>query len=91
MTENIRNIEHKSVKDLLIENEGLQARNEFLERMVKALKLNNAALTVERNKLCDEINRITSMGMFEFASNYCDDGSLEESGRQFARELLGGA
>ena len=58
---------------------------------IRALKIDNSKITIERNKLCDEIHRITSMGMFEFATNYCDDGSLEESGRRFAQELLGGA
>lgn len=85
--ENSINKDIRSVKDLIIENEALNARNEFLERMVKALKINNAAITLERNKLADEITRITSMGMFEFADTYCDDDKLEDAGHAFARAL----
>ena len=91
MTRNIRNKTVRSVEDLILENEALNERNEFLEKLVRALKENNAVITAERNALCDEIHRITSMGMFEFGSKYCDDNRLEDAGRQFARELLGGA
>ena len=87
---NIKNIEHKSVKDLLIENEGLQARNEFLERCVRALKLNNAKLTDERNQYLDELTTIKGMSMFEFGNKYGTEESLSEDGRAFAKALLGG-
>ena len=75
------------IQDVIIENESLKARNEFLERKVNALRLNNAELTRERNKLNTELMEIKSMGMFEFGNTYCSDDSLEASGRAFARAL----
>ena len=93
------------IKNLIIENEALKARNEFLERMVKALKLKNAQLTKERNEAIDEnfkrieesnrlfceLQDIKHMSMWEFAAKYCNDDELEEAGHQLARSLLGGA
>ena len=78
------------IKDVLIENESLKARNEFLERCVRGLKLHNHELTEERNKLCDELNHIKSMSMFEFGNTYTSSESLEADGHAFARALLGG-
>ena len=83
--------ELRSVKDLLLENEALEARNDFLERCVKALKLNNAKLTDERNQYLDELTTIKGMSMFEFGNKYGTEESLSEDGRAFARALLGGA
>ena len=83
--------ELRSVKDLLIENEALEARNDFLERCVRALKLNNAKLTDERNQYLDELTTIKGMSMFEFGNKYGTEESLSEDGRAFARALLGGA
>jgi hypothetical protein len=77
------------VKNLIIENEGLKARNEFLERCVKALKLNNAKITLERNKALDELHEIKQLSMFEFGNLYCSSESLEADGHAFARALLG--
>ena len=79
------------VKDVLIENQELHARNEFLERMVKGLKLNLSKTTLERNQAIDELNRIKAMSMFEFSSKYSTVEQQEADGRAFARELLGGA
>ena len=82
------------VKDTFLEiqeeNEELKARNEFLQRMVNGLKLHNHQLTEERNRICDELNHIKAMGMFEFANNYCDEETHAEAGRAFAKALLGG-
>ena len=78
------------IKDVLIENEGLQARNEFLQRMVNALKLQNAELTKERNALIDELTTIKRMSMFEFSNTYGTAEQQEADGRAFARALLGG-
>ena len=83
--------ELRSVKDLLLENEALEARNDFLERCVRALKLNNAKLTDERNQYLDELTAIKGMSMFEFGNKYGTEESLSEDGRAFARALLGGA
>ncbi len=79
------------IKEILLENEGLQARNEFLQRQVNALRLNNRALTKERNELQTELDRVKSMSMFEFGNTYASDESLEADGRAFAKALLGGA
>ena len=87
--ENIVNTEVRSVEDLILENEALMARNEFLEKAISVLKRDNERITIERTKLVDEIQRITSMGMFEFGNKYCSDDSLKEDGRAFARSLLG--
>ena len=78
------------IKDVLIENEALKARNEFLERCVKALKLNNARIILERNTALDELQHIKQMSMFEFGNTYCSSESLEEAGHAFAKALLGG-
>lgn len=85
------------IKDVLIENESLKARNEFLERCVNALKLNMAQLTKERNEFCKknielskELHDIKQMSMFEFGNTYCSSESLEADGKAFARSLLGG-
>ena len=87
--ENIVNTEVRSVEDLILENEALMARNEFLEKAISVLKRDNERITIERTKLVDEIQRITSMGMFEFGNKYCSDDSLKEDGRAVARSLLG--
>ena len=60
-------------------------------RFIKALRLSNQQLTEERNKLADEITRITSMGMFEFGNTYGTEESLSNDGKAFAKALLGGA
>lgn len=98
------NRDNKSIKDLQKQNEELQARNEFLQRMVNALKLNNRALTEERNKLCDK-NTILSGDLAYFQSRCAEledkldnvslwdlsEAEQEKAGRALARSLLGGA
>ena len=73
-------------------------------RFINALKLNLSETTKERNQLVEKIHfleakckayhqevlEITSMGMFEFADNYCNDEQLDEAGKAFAKALLGG-
>ena len=76
--------------NLELENKELQARNEFLERCVRALKLNNAKITIERNEAIEELQHIKQMSMFEFGNRYCSSESLEADGHAFARSLLGG-
>ena len=78
------------IKNLILEKEGLEARNEFLQRMVNALKLQNAELTKERNSLLDELTTIKRMSMFEFSTTYSTVEQQEADGRAFARALLGG-
>lgn len=87
---NNRNKTVRSVEDLILENEALEARNEFLERCVEALKLNNAKITIERNEALDKLHAIQQMSMFEFGSKYCNDEQNAADGRAFARALLGG-
>ena len=85
------------IKNLIIENESLKARNEFLEQMVNGLKLNLHQCTVECDKLCEhimelskELQDIKQMSMFEFGNTYCSNESLEADGHAFAKSLLGG-
>ena len=91
----------KSVKDLILENEALQARIDFLQqennrllkehrdlsekttfqnRQINALKFRNADYR-------RELDRVTSMGMFEFANEFCNEDQLEEAGHALARSL----
>ena len=79
------------IKDVILDNEALHERNEFLERKCNALMLNNQALTEERNRLQAELDRIKSMSMFEFGNTYASGESLEADGKRFAKALLGGA
>ena len=69
------------------ENEALTARNEFLERMVNGIKLNNSKLTQERNAYLDELMAIKNMSMFEFGNKYCNAESLSNDAKAFARAL----
>lgn len=78
------------IKDVLLENEALNERNEFLQRQVNALRLNNRALTEERNNLIDELASIKRMSMFEFSNKYGTPEQQEADGRAFAKALLGG-
>jgi hypothetical protein len=80
----------------------LGRKTERQTRFIKALKLNNAKLTQERNELIDEnfkrieesnrlfgeLQDIKSLSMFEFADKYCNDDELEKAGRQLAHELI---
>ena len=85
------NLEQLKIHEQMLveQNKELKARNEFLERCVEALKLNNSKITAERNNAIDELNRIKSMSMFEFGNTYCSDDSLAADGKAFARSLLG--
>ena len=77
--------------DLEVENKELKARNEFLERCVKGLKLNINQVTTERNEALDKLHKIQQMSMFEFGNTYCSDASLEADGHALARSLgIGG-
>ena len=78
------------IKDVILDNEALHERNEFLERKCNALMLNNQALTEERTRLQAELDRIKSMSMFEFGNTYATNEQLEADGKAFARALLGG-
>ena len=58
-----------------------------LNRMKNGLRINNSALTLERNALLTELQHIKSMSMFEFGNQYCSSESLEADGHAFARSL----
>lgn len=67
----------------------LARKTERQNKFIKALKINNSQLSVERNNLQNELDKIKSMSMFEFGNKYASDESLEADGRAFARSLLG--
>jgi len=67
----------------------LQAKAERDRRIINGLKINNSALTLERNNLVEELNTIKSMSMFEFGNKYASSESLEADGHAFAKALLG--
>ena len=72
-----------SFQDMCKRIQELEARNEFLERMVQGLKLNNQELTKERNALQDKLNNVSLWDLSPEAQ--------EEAGHALARSLLGGA
>ena len=69
------------IKEILLENEGLQAENEFLQKQVNALKLRCSKLSQRNMELESEIADM------KFTKKYLTG---EEAGRRFAQELLGG-
>lgn len=68
------------IKDIQLENEELKARNDFLERQNKALKMRCSKYRLEITKLTSEIQDM------KFTHKMLNS---EEAGRAFARELLG--
>jgi len=79
----------EELKGFIESSKRLSYENERKTRFIKALKLNNSALTLERNQLVEELDSIKSMSMFEFGNRYCSSESLEADGHAFARSLLG--
>lgn len=87
---------HKEIKGLIESNYELAIRCERQNRFIRALKLTNSKLTLERNELCEkchsqsrELKDIKELSMFEFGNLYCSSESLEADGHAFARSLLG--
>ena len=68
------------IKDIQLENEELKARNDFLERQNKALKMRCSKYCLEITKLTSEIQDM------KFTHKMLNS---DEAGRAFARELLG--
>ena len=64
------------------ENQQLKVDNDFLERQNTACKLRCSKLTIQVRELESEIKDM------KFTRKYL---TSEEAGKQFARELLGGA
>ena len=85
--QDVKSVKDKIIADQKAEIRELKSRNDFLQRMVNGLKLNNSALTLERNQLVDELQTIKGMSMFEFGNTYCSSESLEADGHAFARAL----
>lgn len=93
------------IKELLMENEELKERIEDLEkkvqwqrRFINGSKFRLKRVSDERNKFVEknielerELAEIKKMGMYEFASKYCNDDELEKAGHDLAKSLLGGA
>ena len=72
----------KTIEELTQENQELKLDNDFLQRQVNALRLNNRAVTEERNQLADKLNR---MSIWDLSPD-----AQEEAGHLLARSLLGG-
>lgn len=68
------------IKEILQENEGLKAHNEFLQRQNTALKLRCKEYCLKNRELEEEIKDM------RFTRKYL---TSEEAGKAFARELLG--
>lgn len=77
------------LKGFIESSKNLSIKSERQSRFIKALKLNNSALTLERNQLVAELDSIKSMSMFEFANKYCSESDHEAAGHLLARSLLG--
>lgn len=84
------------LKGFIESSKKLSYTKERQTRFIKALKLNNSALTLERNqlqekvdKLSKELQDIKELSMFEFANKYCSESDHEAAGHLLARSLLG--
>ena len=92
MSENIENIIKldinsyvsmcRKIEQLENENQSLRIDNDFLQRQNRSLKLRCSKASIQVRELESEIADL------RFTHNYL---TSEEAGRQFARELLGGA
>lgn len=92
---------HQELVAFIESNRELAQRCERQKRFIRALKEDNAQLTDEnsflkrqvngsRFRIADlrkELDRVTSLGMFEFANEFCNDDQLEDAGHAFARSL----
>ena len=75
------------VTNFISEIETIEEKLDLAERKLNAARINHRATILERNTLQEELDRVTSMGMFEFANEFCNDDELEEAGHQLARSL----
>lgn len=81
--------QRETISRLESEKRLLESKLARKEMMLKGLKLNNSALTLERNNALDELSKIKAMNMYEFGAKYNTSEQQEEAGRAFAREMLG--
>ena len=84
----------KELAGIIESNKELATKCDRQTRFIRALKLQNSELTLERNTLCDkcieqsrELKDIKAMSMFEFGNTYCTSESLEADGHAFAKSL----
>lgn len=84
----------EEIRGLIKSNDELSRKTNRQSRFIRALKLQNSQITLERNRLCDrcmaqtkELQDIKSLSMFEFGNLYCTSESLEADGHAFARSL----
>ena len=64
--------------------------DEVLEELY-GLREENQSLRLDNDFLQKELQRVTSLGMFQFANEFCNDTQLEDAGHELAKSLLGGA
>lgn len=84
------------------QNEELQAQIKFLQQENNRLLKEHRDLTEEnsfykrqvngsRFRIADlrkELDRVTSLGMWDFANEFCSDSQIESDARLFAKELI---
>ena len=80
----------EELTNFISEIEDLEYKVDRLNRIKNGLRINNSALTLERNTLVDELNHIKGMSMFEFSNTYCSEAQQKADGKAFAKALLGG-
>jgi chromosome segregation ATPase len=90
-----------TILEIQTENEQLQAQIDFLQqennRLLKEHRDLSDKTTFQARQInalkfrCGdyrrELDRVTSLSMFEFANEFCNDNELEEAGHALARSL----
>ena len=78
-----------NIKNIIIENEGLKAENSKLKDELTYFKARNYTLIKQCQKLANRNQKLEcEIADLRFTHKYL---TSEEAGREFARELLGGA
>ena len=81
----------EEIRAFIESSKELSRKTERQTRFINALKLHVEDITKERNEICEELNHIKSLSMFEFGNQYCTEASLEADGHALARSLgIGG-
>lgn len=87
--EDVVDQQRQYIREIEDENSSLMHNVDTKRKIIDSLKLNNGKLTLERNKLNDELTRYRNMSVFEFCSTLSEEKQVE-AGRQFAKDLLKG-
>jgi hypothetical protein len=87
--ENVVDQQREYIAEIEAENTALMHNVDTKRKIIDSLKLNNGKLTLERNKLNDELTRYRNMSVFEFCNTLSEEKQVE-AGRQFAKDLLKG-